>query len=207
MNWLSAISISLDVKLNCLITAVRNGATWQSSPLNCAIFLWNCIAFPSYMEGQTCGSQGFLLLSVLRNLLYGLMMWDDHFRSSSRDWGKTVISLFQSAILDFSGRNWYKPRGISVWDSQCPGQDPYLVPAGKVTSFRNLKKMGASHDITILFLVVVWDWVHLVLRQLFGLLYRPMMIDDDECGAVGGTIGRKNRNTRRRPAPVPLCPP
>jgi hypothetical protein len=35
----------------------------------------------------------------------------------------------------------------------------------------------------------------------------PRMMDDDECGAVGGMrIGRGNRNTRRKPAPVPLCP-
>jgi hypothetical protein len=32
--------------------------------------------------------------------------------------------------------------------------------------------------------------------------------DDDECGAVGGVrIGRGNQSTRRKPAPVPLCPP
>jgi hypothetical protein len=32
--------------------------------------------------------------------------------------------------------------------------------------------------------------------------------DDDECGAVGGMrIVRGNRSTRRKPAPVPLCPP
>jgi hypothetical protein len=40
-----------------------------------------------------------------------------------------------------------------------------------------------------------------------GLLYQPRMIDDDS-GAVGGIrIGRGNRSTRRKPAPVPLCPP
>jgi hypothetical protein len=34
------------------------------------------------------------------------------------------------------------------------------------------------------------------------------MTDDDECGAVGGMkIGRGNRNTRRKPAQVQLCPP
>jgi hypothetical protein len=33
------------------------------------------------------------------------------------------------------------------------------------------------------------------------------MTDDDECGAVGGMSGRGNRSTRRKPAPVPLCPP
>jgi hypothetical protein len=31
--------------------------------------------------------------------------------------------------------------------------------------------------------------------------------DDDECGATGGMLGRGNRSTRRKPAPVPLCPP
>ena len=36
-------------------------------------------------------------------------------------------------------------------------------------------------------------------------LYQPRMIDDGDCGAVGGTkIGRGNRSTRRRPAPLPL---
>jgi hypothetical protein len=40
-----------------------------------------------------------------------------------------------------------------------------------------------------------------------GLLYQPRMIDDDY-GAVGWMrIGRGNRSTRRKPAPMPLCPP
>jgi hypothetical protein len=30
---------------------------------------------------------------------------------------------------------------------------------------------------------------------------------DDECGAVGGLIGRGDGSARRKPAPVPLCPP
>jgi hypothetical protein len=41
-----------------------------------------------------------------------------------------------------------------------------------------------------------------------GLLYQPRMIDDDYYGAAGGmSIGRGNRSTRRKPTPVPLCPP
>jgi hypothetical protein len=42
-----------------------------------------------------------------------------------------------------------------------------------------------------------------------GLLYQLQMTDDDDdCGAIGGMkIGRGNRNTRRKPAPVSLCPP
>jgi hypothetical protein len=41
-----------------------------------------------------------------------------------------------------------------------------------------------------------------------GLLYQPRMIDNNDYGAVGGMrIGRGNRSTRRKPAPVPLFPP
>jgi hypothetical protein len=41
-----------------------------------------------------------------------------------------------------------------------------------------------------------------------GLLYQPQMIDDGDCGAIGGMkFGRGNRSTRRKPDPAPLCPP
>jgi hypothetical protein len=40
-----------------------------------------------------------------------------------------------------------------------------------------------------------------------GLLYQPRMIDDDYGAVDGMRIGRGNRSTRRKPAPVPLCPP
>jgi hypothetical protein len=41
-----------------------------------------------------------------------------------------------------------------------------------------------------------------------GLLYKPQMIDEDDCGAIGRMkIGRGNRSTRRKPAPAPLSPP
>jgi hypothetical protein len=41
-----------------------------------------------------------------------------------------------------------------------------------------------------------------------GLLYKPQMIDEGDCGAIGGMkIGRGSRSTRRKPAPEPLCPP
>jgi hypothetical protein len=47
----------------------------------------------------------------------------------------------------------------------------------------------------------------LIRRPVTGLLYKPRMINDDECGAVGGMrIGRGNRSTRRLFAPVPLPP-
>jgi hypothetical protein len=41
-----------------------------------------------------------------------------------------------------------------------------------------------------------------------GLLYQPQMIDDGDCGEIGGMkIGRGNQSTWRKPAPAPLCPP
>jgi hypothetical protein len=41
-----------------------------------------------------------------------------------------------------------------------------------------------------------------------GLLHQPQMIDDGDCGAIGGMkIGRGNRCTRRKLAPAPLYPP
>jgi hypothetical protein len=43
---------------------------------------------------------------------------------------------------------------------------------------------------------------------IIGSLYQPQMIDDVDCGAIGGMkIGRGNWNTRRKPAPLSLCPP
>jgi hypothetical protein len=41
-----------------------------------------------------------------------------------------------------------------------------------------------------------------------GLLYQTQMIDDGDCGAIGGMkIGRGNLSTQGKPAPAPLCPP
>jgi hypothetical protein len=41
-----------------------------------------------------------------------------------------------------------------------------------------------------------------------GLLYQSQMIDDGDCGAVGGMkIGEGNRSTRTKPPPVSLRPP
>jgi hypothetical protein len=38
-----------------------------------------------------------------------------------------------------------------------------------------------------------------------GLLYQPGMIGDGDCGENGGVkVGRRNRSTRRKPAPAPL---
>jgi hypothetical protein len=41
-----------------------------------------------------------------------------------------------------------------------------------------------------------------------SLLYQLQMINDGDCGEIGGMkVGRGNRSTRRKPAPATLCPP
>jgi hypothetical protein len=42
---------------------------------------------------------------------------------------------------------------------------------------------------------------------LFGLLYEPLVMDDDERGAIGGMIGKGNRSTRRKVGAMSLRPP
>jgi hypothetical protein len=63
----------------------------------------------------------------------------------------------------------------------------------------------------LLFFLFSWGWVRLSLLDTSATnwpVYQPRMIDDDECGAVGGMrIGRGNRSTRRKPVPAPLCSP
>jgi hypothetical protein len=39
------------------------------------------------------------------------------------------------------------------------------------------------------------------------LRYQPPIIDDDYGAVSEMRIGRGNRSTRRKPAPVPICPP
>jgi hypothetical protein len=47
-----------------------------------------------------------------------------------------------------------------------------------------------------------------IIEAITGLLYQPrMMMDDYECGAIGGMICKGNRSTRRKHAPVTLCSP
>jgi hypothetical protein len=46
-----------------------------------------------------------------------------------------------------------------------------------------------------------------ITAAITGLLYQPRKMMDDECGAIGAVLGRGNRSTRRKPTPVPLCPP
>jgi hypothetical protein len=48
----------------------------------------------------------------------------------------------------------------------------------------------------------------LACHPLFGLLYQPQMIDDDDSGAFGRIrVFRGNGSTQKEPVPVPFCSP
>jgi hypothetical protein len=60
--------------------------------------------------------------------------------------------------------------------------------------------MGGLFFIIIL-LLVGWD-KSLGTAATSGLLYKPPMIDEDDCGAIGGIkISRGNRSTRKKTCP------
>jgi hypothetical protein len=81
-----------------------------------------------------------------------------------------------------------------------------ILSLPNISSWHNAKLIKHRDNVT--FFGVGWDCVHLVRRQLFGLLYQSRIIDDDDCGAVGGMrIGRGNLSTRRKPASASVCPP
>jgi hypothetical protein len=69
-------------------------------------------------------------------------------------------------------------------------------------------KYSASVSWPFFIFLMRWYWVHLILRPPVGLLHQPRMIDDADCRAFSGMrIGRGNSSIRRKPAPLPLCPP
>jgi hypothetical protein len=71
-----------------------------------------------------------------------------------------------------------------------------------------------DHPTSNIWVVVVWPFFisgvglsPLGTAATSGLLYKPQVIDEGDCGAIGGIkIGRGNWSTRRKPAPAPLCP-
>jgi hypothetical protein len=80
-------------------------------------------------------------------------------------------------------------RAHSVWDQGVRGSS-----------------LGKVLNNSVFFL---WGWTY-VTRYCghFWPIVQPQMIDEGDCGAIGGMkIGRGNRSTRRKPAPAPFCPP
>jgi hypothetical protein len=69
---------------------------------------------------------------------------------------------------------------------------PASINIYQIVFERDFQKHLSAYIIIFFIFLMGRDWAHLVLRPLFGLLYQPQMIDDGDCGAVGGMrIGRE----------------
>jgi hypothetical protein len=103
----------------------------------------------------------------------------------------------------------------------CTGQGPcYYVTMHPASACVSMPVEGAwqNPDYILCFLTSVLCYFFIIIGGVglsplgtaatSGLLYKPQMIDEDDCGSTGGIkIGRGNRSTRRKPAPAPFCPP
>jgi hypothetical protein len=68
--------------------------------------------------------------------------------------------------------------------------------------------MLSSYVRLFIIIIIISEVSPLGTAAISGLLYKPQMIDEGDCGAIGGMkIVRGNRSTRRKPAPAPFCPP
>jgi hypothetical protein len=84
----------------------------------------------------------------------------------------------------------------------------YCVPRSNMAHFSRCNSINDTISSSVFFIVSLGGvrLSPLGTSATVGLLYQPLMID--ECEAVGGMrIGKGNRSIRRKPAPVPLCPP
>jgi hypothetical protein len=79
----------------------------------------------------------------------------------------------------------------------------------KVQRTCTLNTKPTNYFWNLFFFPLGWSWSKSTFTEVtIGLLYQPrMMMDDNECRAYGGVLCKENRSTRRKPAPVPLCPP
>jgi hypothetical protein len=90
----------------------------------------------------------------------------------------------------------------SVWRLHCfSGREDIAVSWA-------LAACNSEHNFLIIIIISGVGLSPLGTAATSGLLYKPQMIDEGDYGAIDGIkVGRGNRNTRRKPAPAPLCPP
>jgi hypothetical protein len=108
-----------------------------------------------------------------------------HFCSQrSRAITKTILTqLEHKSVNTLSGR--HLPRRAQAWRR----------------FFLSFSNSSLSPCQFFFILDVGWDLSPLGTSATTGLLYQPRMMDDDECGAVGGMSDREDRSTRRKTCP------
>jgi hypothetical protein len=176
-----------------------NGILHKSHPSVC---VYMCIPLPLLGNGQAKRYRGNEYtrnnkIIVVRVVCYAL-------RFVSKESWRLVLLRTSCLYIEFRSLHVTCNRH-SMFTYKTEGDSEYMILA----SFDCLDFVTVQLCLSLnFFFLMVWDWVHLVLRPLFGLLYQPQMTDDGDCEAIGGMrIGRGNRRTGRKPAPVPLCPP
>jgi hypothetical protein len=145
-----------------------------------------------------------------------------------RNWSETSVSWKQyDPIGRKRRRRKYLPRPSLLKKNHTPFfvnfNNGYSYCTSNITRlFSSLGIFNNSSGLANLIKIIIWKYYLVILFVLIprslvrlsplgmspvnSLLYQPGMID--EYGVFGGMrIGRGNRNTLRKPAPVPLCPP
>jgi hypothetical protein len=110
-----------------------------------------------------------------------------HLNNLGNRWFGIVMIIVQISWVNWLTSLEYRYRGFEFRPLQCFSALYYGSTGLAVTCrFSFVSVLGVG-----------WDWVHLVHPPLFGLLYRPRMID--ECGAFGWVrIGRGSRSNRKK---------
>jgi hypothetical protein len=112
----------------------------------------------------------------------------------------------------------YRPRGIYRIVTAEPTVYTVLVvvPAYTTRPHIQLSDIGLGGHVvlttaTCIPIIIYYWWGATYVTRYCGHFWpivQPQMIDEGDCGVIGGMeIGRGNRSTRRKPAPAPFCPP
>jgi hypothetical protein len=97
--------------------------------------------------------------------------------------------------------------GLSVLDRLLRNISKYASPPSVQTFWEMQDRSNEWYQVHWLFIFLAWGetWVHLARRPMFGLLFHPrVMDDDDDCGVFGGMNCKGNQSTWRKLSNVTL---
>jgi hypothetical protein len=132
------------------------------------------------------------------------------------DFGKEFHSVNRRVMWGILGGYGIPANILSLIGDIYKGFRCQILHEGKFTEYvrvtAGVRQSCTLSPVTFLFLFIFFIIVSVVrlsplgTAATTGLLYQPQMINDGDCGKIGGMkIGRGNQSTRRKPAPAPLC--
>jgi hypothetical protein len=127
------------------------------------------------------------------------------------DWKCLILFQLRWVAVSSAGDRWAmwhtRPNGWLMWvtsDIPCFTSPRMNSVVWTYPDYSSPTPSGSSFY--FLLCGLRWDWVQLVRRPLGGMLYRSRMMYD--YGTVGEMrISRVSPSFRRKPAPMPICPP